>query len=116
MKKYMFVGFAAAVLAGCGDKTETFIGAECERVATGENGDYVLKCPITPELAMVQQQDANARFASVNPTEYATDSEHIYVNVVPNDCGENTAGYRILAKEPVFNEESMYAISFCITQ
>lgn len=116
MKKYMFVGFAAAMLAGCGNKTETFIGAECEKIAKGENGDYVLKCPITPELAMVQQQEPNAMFASVNPTEYATDAEHIYVNVVPNNCGENVPGYRVLVKEPVFEEGKMYAVSFCIQQ
>lgn len=116
MKKYMFVGFAAAILAGCGEKTETFIGAECEKIATGERGDYVLKCPITPELTMVQSQEPNALFASVNPTEYANDAENIYVNVVPNDCGENMAGYRVLVKEPKFEEGSMYAVSFCIQQ
>ncbi len=116
MKKYMFVGFAAAVLAGCGEKTETFIGAECEKIVTGERGDYVLKCPITPELTMVQTQEPNALFASVNPTEYASDAEHIYVNVVPNDCGDDVAGYRVLVKEPKFEEGSMYAVSFCIQQ
>lgn len=116
MKKYMFVGFAAAILAGCGEKTETFVGAECEKIAKGANGEYVLKCPITEELTMVQQQEANARFAGIDPAPYVADAEHIYVDVVPNDCGEKTSGYRILVKEPVFDEESLYAVSFCITQ
>lgn len=116
MKKYMFVGFAAAVLAGCGSKTESFLGIECERIAKGESGDYVLKCPATDELKMVQSQEPNAMFASANPTEYAGDVEHIYINVVPNDCGEDANGYRILAKEPVFDGEAMYAVGFCVKQ
>ena len=116
MKKYVFMGFAAAILAGCGNKTETFLGVECEKVATGERGDYVLKCPITQETTMIQSQEPNAMFASVNPAEYAADKEHTYVNIVPNDCGENTAGYRVLVKEPVFDGTTMYAVSFCMQQ
>jgi len=116
MKKYMFVGFAAAVLAGCGSKTETFLGIECERGVKGANGDYVLKCPVTDELKMVQSQEPNAMFASVNPAEYAADAEHIYINVVPNDCGDKTNGYRVLVKDPVLDGESLYAVSFCVKQ
>lgn len=117
MKKYMFIGFAAAVLAACGNndkKTETVMGAECERIANGPNGDYVLKCPITPELESLQTQEANAMFQSSFDTEYANDAEHIYVNVVENECGENTVGYRILVKEPVLDGEQMYASGTCV--
>jgi len=112
----MFVGFAAAILAGCGSKTESFLGIECEKIAKGDAGDYVLKCPVTDELTMVQSQEPNAMFKSINPTEYAADVEHIYINVVPNDCDEGTSGYRILAKEPVFDGETMYAVGFCVKQ
>lgn len=116
MKKYVFIGFAAAVLAACGNgsKTETVLGAECERVARGEQGDYVLKCPITPELESLQAQEANAMFLSADASEYANDAEHIYIDVVKNDCGENTVGYRILVKEPVFDGEKLYAVVACV--
>lgn len=120
MKKYVLVGFVAAILAGCSSnesKTETFMGVECEKVATGERGDYVLKCPITPELEAIQVQEANAGFLSAgNPVDYASDAESIYVNVVQNDCGDDTVGYRVMVKEPVFDGETMYAVTHCVQE
>ena len=125
MKKYMLVGFAAAILAGCSSnesKTETFMGVECENIATGELGDYVLKCPIAQELEAVQAQEANAMFISGRDNYYhgfnvfEADVEHIYVNVVPNDCGDNTVGYRVMVKEPVFDGETMYAVAHCVQE
>lgn len=124
MKKYVLVGFAAAILAGCDSNAEiettSFMGVECEKVATGEQSDYVVKCPVTPELEEIQAQEANAMFMSgldyYDFNGYAADVEHIYVNVVQNDCGDDTVGYRVMVKEPVFDGETMYAVTHCVQE
>ena len=41
-------------------------------------------------------------------------NQHIFVNVVPNQCGEGTTGYRVMVKEPVFDGVAMYAVEKCM--
>jgi len=117
MKKILFAGVVAALLAGCGNSAETVtvFDAECETVLTGERGDVVAKCPVTEQLAAIQNETPNAKFLSVDPTTLlALDAEHVYVNIVDGDCGENTIGYRVIVQNPVFDGEAFYAVNKCV--
>ena len=110
----MLIGFAAVILTGCDSKTETLMGVECEKIATGERGDYVLKCPSAPKMEKFRSMEANAMFLSAgDPASYVADKEHIYINVIKNGCGDNTIGYRILAKDAVFDDGVPYAVNVC---
>lgn len=119
MKKYLFIGAIAAALTGCGDKvnTVTVLDAECKQVITGERGDVLVKCPITEQLTAFQSETPSAMFLSIDPTTLLElDAEHIYVDIVDGDCGEDTIGYRIMVQNPVFDGETWYAVGKCITK
>ena len=121
MKKLLIIPALAAVAAcDSADKVQnvTVLGVECEVIATGEMGDILAKCPMDAGFEPMRAQAATAKFVSagkdvVNLAELAADAEHVYINVVENDCGENTIGNRIMVKDAVIDEESMYAAVVC---
>ncbi len=119
MKKSIIVGAMSLAMLGCGTDAETVtvFDAECETVLTGERGDVVAKCPVTEQLAAIQTETPNAMFLSVDPTTLlALDADHVYVNIVDGDCGENTVGYRVLVNNPVFDGETFYAVNKCVAK
>ena len=121
MKKLLILPVVLAV-AACGtddvQKVDVF-GTECDVVATSVNGDSSVKCPVTPELEAIQAMEANSMFVSgdfaeKNITEYAADTEGVWVNLNPNECGDGTMGYRVMVKNPVLDGVAMYAVSQCM--
>ena len=128
MKKYLFIVAVATVLTGCGDKvnTVTVFDAECEQIAVASNGakNFVVKCPITEKLTDIQARTPDSMFVgpydviepnTVNIFAVApTDLEHVYVEIVDGDCGENTVGYRVLINNPVFNGKTWHAVGQCV--
>ena len=117
MKKLFVCGAAVAMLAGCSSKPETVqvFDADCEKVATFEQGDMIVKCPVVEGLSVIQAQEANAKFVQggdLNLNEMAADAEHIYVNVIPAGSYEWAAKpeYRVMVKEPNFEGEA-WAVS-----
>jgi hypothetical protein len=90
----------------------TVMGTECEVVAEFEQST-VVKCAVTPELVAIQAETPTAMFVEGAPETYV-DAEHIFVNIVPNECGEGTTGYRVMVKEPVFDGVAMYAVDKCM--
>lgn len=116
MKKSIIVGAMSLAMLGCGTDAETVtvLDAECESVITGERGDMVVKCPITEQLAAIQNEAPTAQFLSVDPATLILDADRVYVNIVDGDCGENTVGYRVLVNNPVFDGEALYAVFKCV--
>ena len=92
------------------------LDANCETIATFAQGDTIVKCPITEQLQALQEKEPDSMFVQggdLNLQELATDAEHIYVNVVPAgsyDWAEKTQ-YRVLVKNPVFEEGKMTTVS-----
>lgn len=122
MKKMLFILPFALFASACNaENTETVevFGVECEWVADGEMSSLV-RCPIVPELEAVQGEVPNAMFqdgdfGEKNFSEYVSeDKEHIYVNIVKDECGKGTTGYRVIVKEPVIDGTSMYAVGKCM--
>ena len=122
MKKLLVLSVVGLSLAACGsENTVDVFGQKCEKIITGERGDFVAKCPVSPELESIRSADKNAMFLSVNADvvsleEMAADAEHIYVNVVPAGTFEEVEVncYRVMAAEPVLDGEAMYATEVCI--
>ena len=117
MKKLLILPVVLGV-AACGSeevKTMTVMGAECE-VVKAFDASTVVKCATTPELLAIQAEAPNAMFITLEGMafEQFTDAEHIFVNVVPNQCGEGKTGYRVMVKEPVFDGVAMYAVEKCM--
>ena len=122
MKILLFVLPVALLASACNaeniKKVDVF-GVECEWVADGEKSSLV-RCPIVPELEIIQSETPNAMFVDgdfgeKNFSEYISENkEHIYVNIVKDECGKGTTGYRIIVKEPVIDGVSMYAVDKCI--
>jgi hypothetical protein len=119
MKKMFVCGTALALLAGCSEKPKTeevkVFDVACEKVVAFEQGDMIVKCPITDALATVQAQAPTAKFVQggdLNFADLAADAEHIYVNVIPAGAYEwaTKLEYRILVKEPNFEGEA-WAVS-----
>lgn len=106
MKKLLFCGAAAAIIAGCGTKTETVqvMDATCDKVITFEQGDMIVKCPITEGLTMIQAQPANSKFVQGQGFDFTNaiaDAEHVYVNVIPAgsyDFADKTQ-YRVMVRD-----------------
>lgn len=119
MKKvFVLPMLCGALLAACGTKDNSVevLGQKCEKVATGERGDFVAKCPVTPEFDAIRNAAKNAMFVSVSPSEEAiADAENVYVNVVPAGTFENINGtcYRFLGVGQVLDGETMYAVEVC---
>ena len=88
MKKLLFCGAAAAIIAGCSSRDEpvTVFDATCEKVTKFDAGDMIVKCPMTPIMATIQSQKPNSRFLQTDGLplqDFANDAEHIYVDVIP---------------------------------
>lgn len=119
MKKLFILPVLGTVLlAGCGarDNTVEILGQKCEKIATGNRGDYLVKCPIAPELDAVRNAGKNAVFLSVVPTEnIITDVENVYIDVVPAGAveGVNVVCYRFLGVNPTVDGETLYAVEVC---
>jgi len=121
MKKFLFAGFAAAILAGCGgnnDSTIMVLDAQCETVAKGAQENFVVKCPVTEQLAEMQSREADTMFVNgrdfYDMDAYAADAEHIYVEINPNASNGNQPIYRVMIKNPVFDDKTMYSVMFTI--
>lgn len=122
MKKFAAMVIACAAVAACSSKdTVNVLGQNCQKVATGERGDMLVKCPVSQELAAVQAVAADSMYLSTNADagvkfdEIASDAEHVYVNVIPAGTmeGQNTNCYRVTVKEPVFDGAAMYTVEIC---
>lgn len=118
MKKFLFAGVVAAILAGCSensqDETITVLDAKCERVANGYQNNFVVKCPITEKLAEVQAGTPNHMFIDgldfYDLNAYATDAQHIYVEVNPNASNGTQPIYRVMVQNPVIDGNAMYSV------
>lgn len=125
MKKILICGAAIAAIAGCSAKEEKndvkIFDASCEKVATFEQGDMIVKCPVNETLASLQEQEPTGIFVphdNFNVSELATDVEHVYVNVIPAGSYEWAAQkeYRIMVKNPVVDENSLYTVSVVVQE
>ena len=102
MKKFLVALFC--VLSGVFNaNAESVMGTVCEKIITGADGDYLLKCPLTKDLEIFKIQDANTVFASVvsqvNIADLIQEQGVIYVNVVPNGCAPDVPSHRFLIKD-----------------
>ncbi len=118
MKKlFVLPMLCGALLAGCSkDNSVEVLGQKCEKIATGERGDFLAKCPVVPELDAIRNADKNAMFLSVAPSEEViADVESVYVDVVPANTVEGVAVncYRVLGVNPTVDGEAMYAVEVC---
>ena len=122
MKKLMIIPVLALV-AAC-DSTEktptnvSIMGVDCEVVATGEQGDMLAKCPTDGAFEPILAQGTTAMFLTagkddVDLAAMTADVEHVYVNLVDGDCGENTIGYRFMTQNAVVDGSAMYAVVVC---
>lgn len=113
MKKFLIVLFCAFSVV-FNANAESVMGADCEKIVTGTDGDYLLKCPLITELEVFKSQDANTVFASVasqvNIAELMQEQNVIYVNVVPDACAQGVPAYRFLLKAEI----GYYAYEACI--
>lgn len=125
MKKLLIYGAAIAAIAGCSAKEETndvkIFDASCEKVVAFEQGDMIVKCPTNETLASLQEQTPTGIFVphdNFNVSELAADAEHVYVNVIPAGAYEWAAQkeYRIMVKNPVVDENSLYTVSVVIQE
>ncbi len=119
MKKLLVIAPVALAIGACNaEKSFDVMGVECEWVADGAMSTLV-KCPAVPELIEIQGEAPNAmflegNFAGKHITEYIVEnSEHILINIVPDDCGAGTTGYRVIVKEPMIDGAAMYAVAKC---
>ena len=91
--------------------------SKCEKFGSdGKRGDWIVKCDMTDEMRQIQTDTPNAMFLSAGadfttPAEMQADTEHVYINIVPSECGPNTTGYRVLTKTNP--ETKMYATIIC---
>ena len=120
MRKILIYGAAIAAIAGCSAKEETndvkIFDASCEKVATFEQGDMIVKCPVNETLASLQEQTPTGMFVQGEGFDFAAaaaDAEHVYVNVIPAGAYDWAAKteYRIMVKNPNFEEGSFWTVS-----
>ncbi len=125
MKKILLYGAAIAAIASCSAKEETndvkIFDASCEKVAVFEQGDMIVKCPVNETLVSLQGQEPTGMFVQggdFNFADAAADAEHVYVNVIPAGAYEWAAQkeYRIMVKNPVFDENSLYTVSVLVEE
>ena len=96
-----------------------FLMHRVKKVAVFEQGDMIVKCPMNETLASLQEQTPNGMFVQDGDFNFAdavADAEHIYVNVIPAgsyDWAEKTE-YRILVKNPNFDEGSFWTVSVLV--
>lgn len=115
MKKLLLcLGALLAVPACASNSTVDVLGQKCEQVAVGEQGDIIARCPASAELVKLQAGQPSAMFLSMGPSEeMLADKEHVYVNIVENDCKDGMTGYRVLVANPVMDGTAMYAVLVC---
>ena len=121
MKKiwFLFPVVLAAFACNADDNIINVMGIECEFIAKGDISLTTLaRCPIVPELEIVQNSMPDSMFVEGDfgnkyITNYAADKSFIWVNVVIDDCGENTVGYRVLVKEPVIDGNTLHSVTIC---
>ncbi len=122
MKKILIYSAAVAAIAGCSAKKTDDVkvfDASCEKVVVFEQGDMIVKCPVNETLASLQEQTPTGMFVQggdLNLVELANDAEHVYVNVIPAgayDWAEKTE-YRVLVKNPNFEEGSLWTVSVLV--
>lgn len=122
MKKLLVLPMlCGALLAGCSsDNSVEVLGQKCEKIATGDRGDFLAKCPVAPEMDAVRNAGKNSMFLSVNADkinfdEIVADTEHVYVNVIPAGTveGVDVACYRFLGVNPTIDGDAMYAVEVC---
>ena len=119
MKKVLILPvLCGALLAGCGTKDNSIevLGQKCEKIATGERGDFVVKCPMVPEFDAIRHAAKNSMFLSVTPSDAAiADTENAYIDVVVAGTieGLDVNCYRFLGVEPVVDGENVYAVEVC---
>lgn len=122
MKKILIASALIASLTACSnaepEEPIEVLDATCEKVQTFEQGDMIVKCPITEQLVDAQSNAADSKFVQggdgeANVIELAKDPEHIYVNVIPAGAYEwaEKTQYRVLVKEPVFEEGKLWSVS-----
>lgn len=125
MKKILVYGVAIAAIAGCSAKEETdgvkVLDATCEKVVVFEQGDMIVKCPTNDVLSSLQEQTPTGMFVQggdFNFADAAADTEHVYVNVIPAGSYEWAAQkeYRILVKNPNFDEGSLWTVSVIVEE
>jgi len=96
----------------------------CEKFGdAGIRGDWVVKCDNTDKLMQLQADEPAAMFLSApgGLTEFTdilndmmADTEHTYINIVPNGCGPDTTEYRILKHNMVeYKSGTPYAVLIC---
>lgn len=125
MKKILIYGVAVAAIAGCSASEETtevkVFDVSCEKVTVFEQGDMIVKCPINETLSSLQDQTPTGIFVphdNFNVSELAEDAEHVYVNIIPAGAYEwaTYEEYRIMVKNPVMDENSLYTVSVVIQE
>ena len=122
MKKITLCGLAAIALVatGCSKSNDTVevFGEKCVKVAQFEQGDYIAKCPVAESLVAIQSQTPNSMFVQGGEDiqKYVADTDSIYVNVIPvgtYDWAQKNE-YRIMAKNPVMDGNTMWAVSVTV--
>lgn len=101
MKKLIALTAVLALVAACGAEeqtgpkyatnlnavTEYLVSGACEHIGAGDAGDYVLKCAPSDvfDEALSAQKTAKVLSAQIDITAALADTEHVYVNVAPNE-------------------------------
>ena len=117
MKKYLLTAMIIATTATAAHAIDI---SECEKWSEpGPRGDWIVKCDATDELRELQSGEATAMTLSATTGAIAfaimtKDKKYVYINVVPNDCGPDTTGYRIIKPtDDKYNDGDTYAIPLC---
>lgn len=96
MKKFL----TAAIIAGTAISAHAIDISRCEKFGeNGEQGDWIVKCEPTAELRQIQSGNAQCLFLSAATDHFddmLTDTDHIYVNVVPEVSGTAIIEYRVM--------------------
>lgn len=96
MKKYL----TAIIIAGTAISAHAVDISACEKIGEpGPRGDWIVKCTANDELRELQSVDAKCMFLSAGMDNFESmlaDTDNIYVNVVPDEFGPDTVGYRVM--------------------
>ena len=115
MKTKLLFGLSLLViLFSCTNDDSSMPGlADVRQIATTDV--YVSVLDTNKTVNMDKAKYVAQLYREKNFSEYVSeDKEHIYVNIVKDECGKDTTGYRIIVKEPVIDGVSMYAVDKCI--
>lgn len=90
-------------------RAEFLLKASCEKIITGERGDYVMKCDSPIRFKHILEREKTTKFLSAGKdhiTEYLADKDSIYVNVI-----EKEKCFRVMAPNSDIN--GWYAVEGC---